>query len=200
MQTRFELSVLSLNIDLHVFADPHAAHLWHSQVLHRIPDCGALRIEHRSLSHHNHLCLHQSTIFLDEHADKRNPGETPFTDEYTYFKITTSSAPLRRSTLTPTSPSSCLVSRRSTRASPTLRSRMLTSGRKVGKTGFENTSVRSGADTLKPRQASSKRKTAPDAQACGLQATGYSVGDSPGRLGKPQNNSGRRCRSKKRLA
>src|SRR5262249_33286641 len=77
---------------------------------------------------------------------------------------------------------------------------MLTLGRNAGKTGFENTSVCSGADTLKPRQASSKRKIAPDAHACGAQATGYSVGDSPGRLGNPQNSSGRRCRSKKRLA
>src|SRR5882724_8712311 len=89
-----------------------------------------------------------------------------------YFRITTSSTPLRRSTFTPTSPSSCLVSRRSTRASPSFRSRILTSGRNAGKTGFENMTVCSGADTLKPRQASSKRKTAPDAQACGLQATG----------------------------
>src|SRR6266571_5247407 len=172
MQSRFKISVLSINIDLHVFADPDAPHLWHSQVPHRITDCVALRIEHRPLWHHNHFCLHHFTIFVGQHTDKRNPSETPFISQATYFRTTTSSAPARRSTFTPTSPSLCLVSKRSTRASPTFRSRMLTSGRKAGKTGFEKMSVCSGADTLRPRQASSKRKIAPDAQACGAQATG----------------------------
>jgi hypothetical protein len=38
-----------------------------------------LRIEHRRLWHHNHFCLHHFMIFVGEHADKRNPSETPFT-------------------------------------------------------------------------------------------------------------------------
>src|ERR1700719_2303458 len=63
MQPGFKISVLSLNIDLHVFADSYAAHLRHSQVPHRITDCVALRIEHRCLWHHNHFCLHHRTIF-----------------------------------------------------------------------------------------------------------------------------------------
>jgi hypothetical protein len=49
---------------------------------------------------------------------------------------------------------------------------MLTLGRKAGKMGFEKTSVCSGTETLNPRQASSKRKIAADAHACGAQATG----------------------------
>src|SRR5207247_531466 len=69
--------------------------------------------------------------------DKRNPQETPLNCEQSYLKMRTSSAPLRRSTFTPTSPPSCLVNRRSTRASSTFRSRMLTLGSKAGKIGFE---------------------------------------------------------------
>src|SRR5262249_26761035 len=64
----------------------------------------------------------------------------------------------------------------------------------------EKTSLRSGAKTSSPRHACSKRKTAAEAHACGAQATGYNVGASPGRRGKPQNSSGRRCKSKKMLA
>jgi hypothetical protein len=60
----------------------------------------------------------------------------------TYFRTTTSSAPARRSTFTPTSPSSCLVSKRSTRASPTLRSRMLTLGRKAGRIEYPDSKGR----------------------------------------------------------
>src|ERR1700757_4293840 len=77
---------------------------------------------------------------------------------------------------------------------------MLTWGRNCGKNGFEKTTLRSGATISSPRHASTKRNTAPEAHACGAQATGYNVGDSPGRRGKPQNSSGSRCKSKKMLA
>jgi hypothetical protein len=73
MQARFKVSVLSLNIDLHVFADPYAAHLWHSQVPHRITDCVSLRIEHRCLWHHNHFGVHRLTVFAGQRPDKCNP-------------------------------------------------------------------------------------------------------------------------------
>src|SRR5438034_9324256 len=99
----------------------------------------------------------------------------------------TSSAPSRRSTLTPTSPSSCRVSRRSTRASPTFRSRMLTLGRKAGKTGFENTSVCLGADTLKPRQASTKEKDRtrrPSLRRAGYRIKGWGFTSAPGKAAK----------------
>ena len=67
MQARFKISVLSIDIDLHVFADPNATHFWHALVPHRIADCVALRIEHRCFWHHNHFCLHHATIFAGEH-------------------------------------------------------------------------------------------------------------------------------------
>src|SRR6266496_850144 len=78
MQSRFKISVLSLNIDLHVFANSDAAHLRHSQMSHRITNRVALRVEHRRFWHHDHLCLHLRTIFAAGRADKRNPPETPF--------------------------------------------------------------------------------------------------------------------------
>src|SRR5215467_4016461 len=98
-------------------------------------------------------------------GNKRNSKEN-------YFKTTTFSSPSRRSTFTPTSPSLCLVSKRSARASATFNPRIVTCWRKRGRIGFENVSLRSEAETLKPRQASSKRNTAADAQDCGAQATG----------------------------
>src|SRR5262249_61716382 len=77
---------------------------------------------------------------------------------------------------------------------------MLTCGRNCGRNGFENTSLRAGANTSSPRHACSRRNIAPEAHACGAQATGYNVGDSPARRRKPQNSSGSRCKSKKMLA
>src|SRR5439155_9997496 len=117
MQPRFKLAVLSLNIDLHVFADPDAAHLWHPKVPHRIAHGIPLRIEHRCFWHHNHFCLHRFTISAEGWI--RPVATLPPHTRICYFKRTISTSPSRRSTLTPTSPSSCLVSRRSTRASAT---------------------------------------------------------------------------------
>ena len=63
MQARFKISILSLNIDLHIFTDPDAAHLRHPKVPHRIAHGIPLRIEDRCFWHHNHFCLHHRTIF-----------------------------------------------------------------------------------------------------------------------------------------
>src|SRR5439155_21818791 len=125
--------------------------------------------KHSCLCHHNHYCLHHFTISAEgwiRPVATLTPHKRIF-----YFKTTISTSPSRRSTSTPQSPSSCLVSRRSTRASATFKSRIVNCGRNGGKSGFENTSFRSGAEMLKPRHASSKRNTAPDAHACGAQAT-----------------------------
>src|SRR6185369_17107470 len=192
VQPRFKLAVLPFDLDLHVFPDSNAAHFRHSQMAHRVTHRVSLRIQHGGLWHHDHPGVHHRTILRRSAATSAIAA--------IYFKTTTSRMPFRRRTFTPTSPSSCLVSRRSTLASPTFRPRMPTCGRNCGKNGFENTSFRSGANTSRPRHASSKRNTAPEAHACGAQATGYKVGDSPGRRGKPQNSSGRRCKSKKMLA
>src|SRR5690242_9380685 len=170
MQPGFKLAVLALNIDFHVFTDPDAAHLWHPKVPHRIAHGIPLRVEHRCLWHHNHFCPHCFTISAERWI---RPVATLSPQAWTsafirslvplrvrYFKRTISTSPSRRSTLTPTSPSSCLVSKRSTRASPIFKSRIVTCGRKGGKSGFENTSFRSGAEMLRPRHASNKRNTA----------------------------------------
>ena len=166
MQPRFKLAVLSLNIDLHVFTDPDAAHLRHPKVPHRIAHGIPLRIEHRCFWHHNHFCLHRFTISAEgrirpERLCRRRRRQAQSMRwrvplRIYYFKRTISISPSRRSTLTPTSPSSCLVSRRSTRAPPTFKSRIVTCGRNGGKSGFENTSFRSGAEMLKPRHASNE--------------------------------------------
>src|SRR4029453_2095462 len=192
VQPRFKLAVLPFDLDLHVFPDSNAAHFRHSQVAHRVTHRVSLRIQHGGFWHDDHLGVHHRTIL------RRYAATSAIAT--IYFNTTTSRLPFRRRTFTPTSPSLCLVSRRSTLASPTFRSRMLTCGRNCGKNGFENTSLRSGANTSRPRHACSKRNTAPEAHACGAQATGYNVGASPGRRGKPQNSSGSRCKSKKMLA
>src|SRR5215471_473072 len=192
MQPRFKLAVLPLDLDLHVLADSHAPHFRHSQVTHGVADRVSLRIQHRCFWHDDHLGVHHRTIL------RRSAATSAITT--VYFSTMTSRLPFRRKTFTPTSPSSCLVRRRSALASPTFKSRMLTFGRNCGKNGFENTSLLSGAKISSPRHACNKRNTAPEAHACGAQATGYNVGASPGRRGKPQNSSGRRCKSKKILA
>src|SRR5215510_7081066 len=192
VQPRFKLAILPFDLDLHVFPDSHAAHFRHSQVAHRVTHRVSLRIEHRGFWHDDHFGVHHRTILRRSAATSAIAA--------LHFKTTTSRMPVLRRTFTPTSPSSCLVSRRSTLASPTFRSRMLTCGRNCGKNGFENTSLRSGANTSSPRHACSKRNIAAEAHACGSQATGYNVCASPGLRGKPQNSSGSRCKSKKMLA
>src|SRR5262245_22379327 len=134
-----------------------------------------LRIKHRCLRCDYNLCFHLFTISAEGRIRPvanllGSCEQAHFEDDY--FKTTTSSVPWRRSTLTPTSPSSCLVSKRSTRASATFNPRIVTCCRKRGKIGFEKVTLRSGADTFKPRQASSRRNTAPDAHDCGAHATG----------------------------
>src|SRR5215472_15626156 len=145
MQPRFKLAVLPFDLNLHVLADSHAPDLRHSQVPHRVTHRVSLRIQHHRLRHPDQLGIHDRTIL------RRSAATSAIATAY--FKTTTSRAPFRRRTFTPTSPSSCLVRRRSTLASPTFRSRMLTCGRNCGKNGFENTSLRSGANTSSPRHA-----------------------------------------------
>src|SRR5215831_9378540 len=110
MQPRFKLAVLPFDLDLHVFADSHAAHLRHSQVPHCVTHRVSLRIQHRGFWHDDHFGVHHGTIL-------QRSGATSAIATI-YFKTTTSRLPFRRRTFTPTSPSLCLVSRRSTLASP----------------------------------------------------------------------------------
>src|SRR5207248_4365076 len=89
---------------LHVFPNSNAADFRHSQVPHGITHRITLRIEHGSLRHDDDLCFHFFTIFACV-------VRTSAIQKRDYFKTTTSNAPSRRSTLTPTSPASCLVAK-----------------------------------------------------------------------------------------
>src|SRR6266849_6756576 len=89
---------------------------------------------------------------------------------------------------------------RFTEASAIVRFSIITSSRPGGRSGLAKQTCRSAARTLIPKHARSSKKTDPAAQACGAQATGYSVGlVVPGRLWKPQKSSGMRLCSTLRL-
>jgi len=81
MQPRFEISVFSIDIDLHVFADPDAPHFRHSKMPHRITHRVALRIEHRRLRHNDDFCFHPLTIFAVRRTNKCNP-ESDFSHNF----------------------------------------------------------------------------------------------------------------------
>src|SRR5205823_2581096 len=95
MQSLFEIAVLPIDIDLHVFPDSNTADFRHPQVPHGITHCITLRIEHRNLRHDDDLCFHLLTIFACV-------LRTSAIQKRDYFRTTTSSAPSRRRTLTPT--------------------------------------------------------------------------------------------------
>ena len=68
VKTRFKFAIFPLNIDLHVFADPDAANLRHSEMPHRVAHRVPLRIEHRGLWHDDDFHFHRLTIFAADHA------------------------------------------------------------------------------------------------------------------------------------
>jgi hypothetical protein len=74
MQSRFKISVLPIDFDLHVFANPDASHFRHPKVSHRVANCVALRIEHSRLWHYDHFSLHQFTIFAAAHRTSAIPA------------------------------------------------------------------------------------------------------------------------------
>ena len=62
-QSRFKITILPIEIYLHVFPNSNAADFRQAQVPHGITHGITLRIEHRSLRHDNDLCFHFFTIF-----------------------------------------------------------------------------------------------------------------------------------------
>jgi hypothetical protein len=138
-------------------------------------------------------------VYQGQDVSMKTSSAVKETAAFDYFVTTISTRPSRRSMLMPTSfarPSS----ERSTVASPILRFLISICSRNGGKTGCENVRHACGASIRKPRQDWSRRNTATEDHVCGLQATGYNVGPSPGRRKNPQNSSGNRCSSRNWLA
>src|SRR6266576_7176661 len=107
--------------------------------------------------------------------------------EDNYFNIRTSSAPSRRSTFTPTSPSSCRVSRRSTRASPTFRSRMLTLGRKGRQDWLRKHKRLFGSGHAQAEASFNQEKDRtrrPSLRSAGYRLKGWGFTSAPGKAAK----------------
>ncbi|EDS88112.1 hypothetical protein BURPSS13_C0002 [Burkholderia pseudomallei S13] len=75
---------------------------------------------------------------------------------------------------------------------PTRRSSTRSQSTPSGSSGRSTRTSPRAASTEMPRQACSIMNGAPAAHACGRHATGYAVGGSPRRRGKPQKSSGSR--------
>jgi hypothetical protein len=57
-QSLFEITVLPVDVDLHVFPDSNTADFRHAQMLHGVTNCSTLGIQHRSFRHDDDLCFH----------------------------------------------------------------------------------------------------------------------------------------------
>src|SRR5271169_5748545 len=82
--------------------------------------------------------------------------------------------------------------RRSTLDDDNRKSRSITSSKNAGKRGFRSRISPLNGSNSRPSEASSSVNGAALAQACGEQATGYSVGPWLRWRRKPQNSSGSR--------
>ena len=77
VQSLFKIDIFSIDVDLHVFADPHVAHFRHSEVAHGIADRVALGIKHRFFRLHDYVHFHASHANANLQHNKREPSPLP---------------------------------------------------------------------------------------------------------------------------
>jgi len=73
VQSLLKIDVFSIDIDLHVFTNTHAAYLRHPEMPHRVAHGIALRIQHCFLRLHNHVYFHVSHANAELFGNKRRP-------------------------------------------------------------------------------------------------------------------------------
>ena len=71
MQPFFKIDIFSVDIDFHIFANPHAADFRHAEVSHRVADRISLRIEHGFLRFDDYVHFHVSHANANFPRNKR---------------------------------------------------------------------------------------------------------------------------------
>ena len=62
VQLFFKIGIVTFDIDLKMFSDPHAAHFGHAEMPHGITHSVSLGVEHGFLRLHDHVHFHRSIL------------------------------------------------------------------------------------------------------------------------------------------